>query len=64
MKKLLSLILAGSMLFSFAACGENEKDGSEDKAVENISEAEVGSYIVFGSYTESYEVSLTYVAFR
>lgn len=57
MKKLLSLILAGSMLFSFAACGENEKDGSEDKAVENISEAEVGSYIVFGSYEQDNDTS-------
>lgn len=31
MKKLLSLLLAGSMLFSLSACGDEEKDKDEDK---------------------------------
>ena len=36
MKKLLSVILAGTMLFSFAACGKTEPPAEEEKMPENM----------------------------
>lgn len=70
MKKLLSLILAGSMLFSLAACGGSSE--SKDDAVNTDSpndvvnngsasgedsSVEIGDYIKFGKYEQDNDLS-------
>ncbi|MBR6785766.1 MAG: hypothetical protein IKM25_05895 [Clostridia bacterium] len=66
MKKLLSIILAGTMLFSFAACGEeteekekakNNADIVEDGGVDISDDTQVGDYINFGSYEQDNDTS-------
>ena len=68
MKKLLSIILAGTMLFSFAACGEEteEKEKSKNNAdivedggsySDEYEETQIGSYITFGSYEQDNDTS-------
>ena len=65
MKKFLSLLLAGTMLFSLAACGEDKEEKSNDENKGEIVEgggidiggAEVGEYITFGSYEQDNDTS-------
>ena len=66
MKKLLALLLAFVMVFSFAACGgktENPSDKSTEPSVEETTEPIVQK-VTIGDYTVEYDSAILYKPFK
>ena len=58
MKKMISILLCGMMLFMLAACGSSQEGGGAAKAAEDLTDAEINAQKVITSTVEAMQKAL------